>query len=105
MKRRLRVVAQKCRLSQRTAAAEIFASGVYFVPLIFSKIAWCAHDDLRDISWDLERTRHACLHLPDTTPEEPKYTPSAVRRVSQIFANPVFFEGGKASADVVQGEF
>ncbi|KZP28279.1 cysteine proteinase [Athelia psychrophila] len=57
----------------------------------------------RDISWDLEKTRHTCLHTPDVTPDEPKYTPAAVRRVSQIFKNPVFFEGGRASADVVQG--
>lgn len=48
----------------------------------------------RDISWDLEKDRHACLHKPDVDLDAPKYTPSAVRRVGQIFNKPVFFEDG-----------
>ncbi|KAF7970854.1 hypothetical protein HWV62_22746 [Athelia sp. TMB] len=58
----------------------------------------------RDISWDLEKDRGYCLHQPDTCLEdEPKFKPAAVKRVSQIFDKPVFFEGGHANADVIQG--
>ncbi|KZP04006.1 cysteine proteinase [Athelia psychrophila] len=57
----------------------------------------------RDISWDLEKDRHACLHKADASYDEPKFAPAAVRRVPQIFDNPVFFEDGVAYSDVIQG--
>ncbi|KZP28270.1 cysteine proteinase [Athelia psychrophila] len=58
----------------------------------------------RDISWDLEKDRHACLHQPDVPLETPKYEPAAVRRVPQIFDRPVFFETGAGFSDVIQGQ-
>ncbi|KAF7976604.1 hypothetical protein HWV62_6102 [Athelia sp. TMB] len=58
----------------------------------------------RDLAWDLEKDRHACLHKADVSADEPKYTPAAVRRVPQIFDKPVFFEDGVAYNDIVQGE-
>src|ERR1700676_1967952 len=57
----------------------------------------------RDLAWDFETDRHSCLHRPDTPFDEPKYTPSAIRRVSQIFDKPEFFHDGVAYSDIVQG--
>lgn len=71
--------------------------------LIDVRMALCGY---RDISWDLEKDRGYCLHQPDTCLEdEPKFKPAAVKRVSQIFDKPVFFEGGHANADVIQGVY
>jgi len=58
----------------------------------------------RDLAWDFEKDRHSCLHGPDTPSDSPKYTPSAIRRVPQIFDKPTFFHDGVAYSDIVQGQ-
>ncbi|TFK77479.1 cysteine proteinase [Pluteus cervinus] len=55
----------------------------------------------RDIEFDLERDSERCLH--GLKSDGPRYTPSDVRRVSQIFDNPQFFIDGANSNDMVQG--
>jgi len=57
----------------------------------------------RDLAWDFEGDRDACLHGPDTPSDAPKHTPSAIRRIPQIFDKPVFFHDGVAYSDIVQG--
>ncbi|KAJ7247339.1 cysteine proteinase [Mycena rebaudengoi] len=68
----------------------------------------------RDIEFDLENDREACLHglrLPPSMdesgllppPPESYFAPSDVRRVSQIFEKPQFFIDGASSNDIIQG--
>lgn len=57
----------------------------------------------RDIEFDLENDKSRCLTgvIPD---EDSPPTPADVARVTQIFENPQFFKGGKASPnDIKQG--
>jgi hypothetical protein len=56
----------------------------------------------RDIEFDLEYDRERCLHGLDT-PDEDRFNPSDVRRVTQIYDNPQFFIDGADSNDIVQG--
>jgi hypothetical protein len=56
----------------------------------------------RDVEFDLEKDRDRCLHGLNT-PEEDKYSPADVRRVTEIFDNPQFFVGEASSNDIVQG--
>ena len=44
------------------------------------------------------------MHGPDTPSDAPKHTPSAIRRIPQIFDKPVFFHDGVAYSDIVQGK-
>jgi hypothetical protein len=62
------------------------------------------NDDCRDLTWDFEGDRHGCLHGPDTPSDSPRYSPSAIRRVPQIFDKPTFFHDGVACSDMVQGK-
>ncbi|KAJ7230247.1 hypothetical protein GGX14DRAFT_410225 [Mycena pura] len=56
----------------------------------------------RDIEFDLENDREACLNGLTPLPDE-SYSPSDVRRVNQIFEKPQFFIDGADSNDIVQG--
>lgn len=58
---------------------------------------------LRDISWNFEDDRFYCLHGPSVDESFPKFTPSAIRRVPQIFEKPEFFKDGVCYGDIVQG--
>ncbi|KDR70875.1 hypothetical protein GALMADRAFT_159702 [Galerina marginata CBS 339.88] len=54
----------------------------------------------RDVEFDLENDSNRCLHnLGDTN----IFLTSDVRRVPEIFANPVFYTGTPKSAEIVQG--
>lgn len=55
----------------------------------------------RDIEFDLEGDSARCLHGLST--DGPRYTPSDVQRVTQIFDKPSFFVDGADSNDIVQG--
>ncbi|KAJ6606943.1 hypothetical protein B0H10DRAFT_2073937, partial [Mycena sp. CBHHK59/15] len=54
-----------------------------------------------DIEFDLENDRAACLN--GLSPIDEYYSPSDVRRVTQIFEKPQFFVDGASSNDIVQG--
>ncbi|QRV99623.1 calpain family cysteine protease [Ceratobasidium sp. AG-Ba] len=56
----------------------------------------------RDIEFDLEEDLERCLHGLGT-PDDRKYKPSDVLRVTQIFEKPQFFIDGANSSDVSQG--
>ena len=60
--------------------------------------AWCV---LSDVEFDLENDRQKCLH---NLVENNIFSPSDVRRVSDLFRNPVFYSGTTKSAEIVQGE-
>ena len=54
----------------------------------------------RDVEFDLENDASRCLHnLMDNN----LFVTSDVRRVPEIFKNPVFFSGTPTSAEIVQG--
>ncbi|KAJ6461187.1 hypothetical protein C8R47DRAFT_1160099 [Mycena vitilis] len=55
----------------------------------------------RDIEFDLENDKDACLN--GLTISGEYYAPSDVRRVTQIFENPQFFVDGASSNDIQQG--
>ncbi|KAG8874197.1 hypothetical protein FRB97_006084 [Tulasnella sp. 331] len=55
----------------------------------------------RDIEFDIIEDRERCLHAMDTT--KPKYTPSDIRRVTDIFDSPEFFVDGATASDISQG--
>ncbi|KAJ6580634.1 cysteine proteinase [Mycena capillaripes] len=57
----------------------------------------------RDIEFDLENDREACLNGIIPLPDE-SYAPSDVRRVTQIFEKPQFFVDGASSNDIQQGQ-
>ncbi|KAJ7327524.1 hypothetical protein DFH08DRAFT_884706 [Mycena albidolilacea] len=57
----------------------------------------------RDIEFDLENDKYYCLNGLSPIPDE-TYTPSDIRRVSQIFEKPQFFVDGADSNDIVQGQ-
>ncbi|KAF8651468.1 hypothetical protein AX16_004767 [Volvariella volvacea WC 439] len=58
----------------------------------------------RDIEFDIEHDKKRCLHgLASADIDPPKYTPSDVQRVTEIFENPQFFVDGAGSNDIVQG--
>lgn len=57
---------------------------------------------IRDIEWNFGEDKHFCLHKPEV--DIPRYSPLAIRRVSQIFNEPEFFKDGVASGDIVQGK-
>ncbi|CAE6411522.1 unnamed protein product [Rhizoctonia solani] len=56
----------------------------------------------RDIEFDLEEDKDRCLHRLDT-PEDERYKPSDVMRVSQLYEKPSFFIDGANSSDIMQG--
>jgi hypothetical protein len=58
----------------------------------------------RDLAFDFENHRTYCLHGPDVNIEFPKFSPSATRRVAQIFDKPEFFVDGAGYNDIVQGQ-
>lgn len=55
----------------------------------------------RDVEFDLENDRQKCLH---NLVENNLFSPSDVRRVSDLFESPVFYSGTTKSAEIVQGE-
>ncbi|KAG9033675.1 hypothetical protein FRB95_014464 [Tulasnella sp. JGI-2019a] len=55
----------------------------------------------RDIEFDILEDRERCLHAMDTT--KPKYKPSDIRRVTDIFDDPQFFVDGATASDISQG--
>ncbi|KAF8521601.1 cysteine proteinase [Hysterangium stoloniferum] len=56
----------------------------------------------RDIEFDLGKDQDQCLHSL-STPDDEKFKPADVLRVSEIFDNPQFFIDGTQSSDIVQG--
>ncbi|KAF8194988.1 hypothetical protein BJ912DRAFT_1085666 [Pholiota molesta] len=54
----------------------------------------------RDVEFDLENDSQRCLH---NLGEPNIFTTADVRRVAEIFANPVFYSGTPKSAEIVQG--
>ncbi|KLO18822.1 cysteine proteinase [Schizopora paradoxa] len=56
----------------------------------------------RDVEWDFESMRNMCLHGPDPN-EAPQFTPSAIKRVPQIFEDPHFYVDDPSASDIVQG--
>jgi hypothetical protein len=54
----------------------------------------------RDVEFDLENDSQRCLH---NLGEPNSFTTADVRRVAEIFANPVFYSGTPKSAEIVQG--
>ncbi|CAE6412265.1 unnamed protein product [Rhizoctonia solani] len=56
----------------------------------------------RDIDFDLEEDKDRCLHRLDT-PEDERYKPADVMRVSQLYEKPSFFIDGANSSDIMQG--
>jgi hypothetical protein len=56
---------------------------------------------LSDVEFDLENDRQKCLH---NLVENNLFSPSDVRRVFDLFENPVFYSGTAKSAEIVQGE-
>ncbi|CAE6515547.1 unnamed protein product, partial [Rhizoctonia solani] len=56
----------------------------------------------RDIEFDLEEDRERCLHRLDT-PDDERYKPADVMRVSQLYEKPSFFIDGANSSDIMQG--
>uniref|UniRef100_A0A8H7XM98 Calpain catalytic domain-containing protein n=1 Tax=Psilocybe cubensis TaxID=181762 RepID=A0A8H7XM98_PSICU len=54
----------------------------------------------RDVDFDLENDRHLCLHnLGDNN----IFQVADVRRVPELFTNPVFYTGTSKSAEIIQG--
>ncbi|KAF9480346.1 cysteine proteinase [Pholiota conissans] len=54
----------------------------------------------RDVEFDLENDSQRCLH---NLSDRDIFTTADVRRISEIFANPVFYSGTPKSAEIVQG--
>ncbi|KAJ7104892.1 hypothetical protein C8R44DRAFT_807236 [Mycena epipterygia] len=76
-----------------------------------SKQCRANNEKFRDIEFDLENDKEACLNIlfsttdpwnPDNDQGSPG-APSDVRRVTQIFKDPKFFVDGATSNDIVQG--
>ncbi|KAJ6472033.1 hypothetical protein C8R45DRAFT_1013813 [Mycena sanguinolenta] len=57
----------------------------------------------RDIEFDLENDKYACLNGLNFLADE-SYSPSDTRRAGQIFDNPQFFVDGANSNDIMQGQ-
>lgn len=57
-------------------------------------------DKCRDVEFDLENDSQRCLH---NLGDHDIFTTADVRRVAEIFANPVFYSGTPKSAEIVQG--
>ncbi|KAF5316591.1 hypothetical protein D9619_006614 [Psilocybe cf. subviscida] len=55
----------------------------------------------RDVDFDLENDRNNCLHSLELSNI---FNPPQVRRVTDIFDNPVFYKGTPESADIIEGE-
>ncbi|CAE6445197.1 unnamed protein product [Rhizoctonia solani] len=56
----------------------------------------------RDIDFDLEEDKERCLHRLDT-PDDERYKPADVMRVSELYEKPEFFIDGANSSDIMQG--
>ncbi|KAL8741673.1 MAG: hypothetical protein Q9190_005747 [Brigantiaea leucoxantha] len=81
--------AAECRASVRKIAAECRRVNLKF------------HDKYFDIETDLKRNRRDCLH--QLNESENDLDPKSVKRVADIFDDPIFFKDGISANDVRQG--
>ena len=92
----------ECKAKVERIAAQCRAKNRKFryIAILLSRPCPCTDAFYRDVEFDLENDSSRCLHnLMDNN----IFSTSDVRRVPDIFKNPVFFSGTPKSAEIVQG--